>query len=137
MSDTDQPGEDLDDAKLSGEYPPDRPLAVDDQGVTGVEQLGGESFADRDDRTEPEVWERPAGASGDQGGVELVGEHDVGEPDDEKDLVGELADPADRVLGPLAEDDEVSGDETTRDVATERVTPPAEDEAVHIDEPPA
>ncbi|HET9610105.1 MAG TPA: hypothetical protein VFP06_10890 [Acidimicrobiales bacterium] len=137
MSDTDQPGEDLDDAKLSGEYPPDRPLAVDDQGVTGVEQLGGESFADRDGRTEPEVWERPAGAAGDQGGVELVGEHDVGEPDDEKDLVGELADPADRALGPLAEDDEVSGDETTRDVATERVTPPAEDEAVHIDEPPA
>lgn len=136
MSDTDQPGEDLDDAKLSGEYPPDRPLAVDDQGVTGVEQLGGESFADRDDRTEPEVWERPAGAAGDQGGVELVGEHDVGEPDDEKDLVGELADPADRRLGPLAEDDEVSGDETTRDVATERVTTPAEDEAVHIDEPP-
>lgn len=137
MSDTEQPGEDLDDAKLSGEYPPDRPMAVDDQGVTGVEQLGGESFADRDDRTEAEVWERPAGAAGDQGGVELVGEHDVGEPDDEKDLVGEQADRDRGRLGPLAENDEISGDETTRDVATEHVARPAEEEAVHIDEPPA
>ena len=29
---------------------------------------------------------------------------------------------------------EFSGDETTRDVATERVTPPAEDVAVHVDD---
>ncbi|HEX6417975.1 MAG TPA: hypothetical protein VFZ77_05750 [Acidimicrobiales bacterium] len=136
MSDNDQPGEDFDEAKLGGDYPPDRPLAADDQGVTGIEQLGGESVAERDDRTEPEVWEQGA-PGGDPGGVELVGEHDVGEPDEEKDLVGELADASGARLGPLAEDDELSGDETTRDVATEHTAAPAEDEAVHVTEPPA
>jgi hypothetical protein len=132
--DPDQSGEDFDDELLGDEFPPDEPLAVDDEGVTGVEQLGGESFAERDERTEPDVWEQPVGAEGADTGVELVGD-DAGVPDVEKDLVGERAGTEqDDDQGPLAPDDEFSGDETTRDVATERVAPPAEDAAVHLDD---
>lgn len=39
--------------------------------------------------------------------------------------------------GPLADDDSFTGDETTRDVATEGVPGPAEEEAVHVQDPPA
>jgi hypothetical protein len=132
--DPDQSGEDFDDELLAGEFPPDDPLAVDDEGVTGVEQLGGESFAERDERTEPEVWERPGDDERADAVVELVGD-DAGVPDDEKDLVGERAGTEhDDERGPLAPDDEFSGDETTRDVATERVAPAAEDAAVHVDD---
>ena len=126
--DRDQSGE-----LLADEYPPDDPLAVDDEGVTALEELGGESFAERDERTEPEVWEPGIDEQPDTG-VELVGD-DAGVPDDEKDLVGErVGTQQDDERGPLAPDDEFSGDETTRDVATERVTPPAEDAAVHVDD---
>ena len=132
--DPDQTGEALDDELLGDEYPPDEPLGADDEGVTELEELGGESFAERDERTEPEVWERSAGEEGSDSGVELVGD-DAGVADDEADLVGERVgtEPEDEE-GPLAPDDEFSGDETTRDVATERVTPPAEDAAVHVDD---
>jgi hypothetical protein len=136
MVDPDQPGEDFDDELLADEFPPDEPLAAEDEGVTWAEELGGESFAERDERTEPEVWEEPADQEDvSKPDVVLVGD-DVGLPDTEEDLVGgpEIED-EDR--GPLAPDDEFSGDETTRDVAAERVAPPAEDAAVHIeDEPP-
>jgi hypothetical protein len=132
--DPDQSGEDFDDELLGDEYPPDNPLAVDDEGVTALEELGGESFAERDERTEPEVWEPPGDDEQPDTVVELVGD-DAGVPDDEKDLVGErVGTEQDDARGPLAPDDEFSGDETTRDVATERVTPPAEDAAVHIDD---
>jgi hypothetical protein len=134
--DPDQSGEDFDDELLGDEFPPDEPLAVDDQGVTGVEELGGESFAERDERTEPDVWERPDEAGQADAGVELVGD-DAGVPDDEKDLVGErVGTEQDDDRGALAPDDEFSGDETTGDVATERVAPPAEDAAVHVDDEP-
>jgi len=132
--DPDQTGEDFDDDLLADEFPPDEPLAIEDEGVTGVEQLGGESFAERDERTEPEAWEQPIGADETDTGVELVGD-DAGVLDAEKDLVGERAGTEQEdEQGPLAPDDEFSGDETTRDVATERVTPPAEDAAVHVDD---
>ena len=134
MVDPDQRGEDFDDELLADEFPPDEPLAVEDEGVTGVEQLGGESVAERDERTEPEVWERQADDTGADAGTELNAD-DAGVPDTEKDLVGERADSdADDDQGPLAPDDDFSGDETTRDVATERVSPPAEDAAVHVDD---
>ena len=134
MVDPDQSGEDFDDELLADEFPPDEPLAVEDEGITGVEQLGGESVAERDERTEPEVWERQAGDTGADAGTELSADA-AGVPDTEKDLVGERADSdADDDQGPLAPDDDFSGDETTRDVATERVSPPAEDAAVHVDD---
>ncbi|HKA83380.1 MAG TPA: hypothetical protein VKD21_05940 [Acidimicrobiales bacterium] len=132
--DPDQTGEAFDDELLADEYPPDEPLGADDEGVTELEELGGESFAERDERTEPEVWERPAGAEGQDPGVELVGD-DAGVADDEADLVGERVGTEEGdEQGPLAPDDEFSGDETTRDVVTERVPPPAEDAAVHVDD---
>ena len=133
--DPDQSGEDFDDELLGDEFPPDEPLAVDDEGVTGVEQLGAGSRS-------PSVTSAPSrrfgsGRSDRRGrhtGVELVGD-DAGVPDVEKDLVGERAGTEqDDDQGPLAPDDEFSGDETTRDVATERVAPPAEDAAVHLDD---
>ena len=122
--------EGLDDEELSGEYPPDEPLGIDDEGVTGLEQLGGESVSERDDRTEPEVWERGAAAS--ETGPQLEGEPEPGTTDDEKDLVAPPFPEEDP--GPLEEDDEFTGDETTRDVATERTPEAAEDAAVRIDD---
>lgn len=68
-------------------------------------------------------------------GVELLGDEDVGAVDDEAELVGRLADP-ERDVGPLAPDDEFTGDETTRDIFTEQVPSPAEEAAVRIDEEP-
>ena len=117
MSDPDQPGEELDEAVGDEEFPPTRPPQLDDDGGT-----------------EPEVWEREG--TTDAEGVELAGDPDVGVPDDEAELVGTSVDDG-RDTGPLAPDDEFSGDETTRDVATEGAPTPAEDDAVHIeDEPP-
>jgi hypothetical protein len=137
MSDPDQPGEDFDDELLAGDYPPDEPLGVEEDGVTELEELGGESFAERDERTQPEEWEL-ADEAGPATGVDLIdddvelGEDDAGESRDEGLVgqpVGGLED-----LGPLAPDDEFSGDETTRDVVTERTPPPAEVAAVHIED---
>jgi hypothetical protein len=130
MADSDQQtAEGLDDEKLSDEYPPDKPLAVEDQGVTGVEQLGGESVADRDDRTEPEVWEQATPPPAATGPV-LEGEPEPGAVDDEKDLVAPPQPGEDP--GSLDPDDEFTGDETTRDVATERSPAAAEDAAVRV-----
>jgi hypothetical protein len=139
MVDPDQPAEDLDDDKIGGEFPPDRPMAVEDEGVTGVEQLGGESFAERDERSEPEIWEQPradGGVSrGPEPGVELAGDEEVGVGDDEATMVARAAgDPAAREAGSLAPDDEFTGDETRRNVATERAASPAEEAAVHVDD---
>lgn len=134
MSDPDQPGEDFDDELLAGEFPPDEPLAVEDEGVTELEELGGESFEERDARTRPEAWERDEAADEDDDdveGIELVGD-DAGLPDEEDELVGEAVD--DGGAGPLAPDDEFTGDETTRDVASERAPDAAEDAAVHIED---
>jgi hypothetical protein len=97
-------------------------------GVPGLEQLGGESSAERDDRTEPEVWEA---GSRETGAPVLVGDEDVDAIDDEKDLVALASDPD--ATGPLSEDDEFSGDETIRDYATEREGPrSAEEAAIHV-----
>ena len=125
--------ESLDDDELSGEYPPDRPLGVDDEGVTGLEQLGGESVSERDDRTEPEVWERET-APASETGPQIEGEPEPGTVDDEKDLVAPPF--PERDPGPLDESDDFTGDETTRDVATERSPEAAEDAAVRIDDEP-
>jgi hypothetical protein len=72
--------------------------------------------------------ERPADPE-----VELLGDEDVGAVSDEDRLVARAVGDDDRRVGPLAEDDEFTGDETTRDVATERVPPPMEEVAVHVE----
>jgi hypothetical protein len=132
MTDPDQPGEDFDEELLEGggDYPPDRPLGLDD------DDADLDSVAGREARTEPEVWEegRPSDEDDEEPEVELVGD-DAGVPDEEDELVGEGA-PTGSELGPLDPDDEFSGDETTRDVATELVPPPAEETAIHVDDEP-
>jgi hypothetical protein len=133
MTDPDQPGEDFDEELLEGggDYPPDRPLGLDDDDEV-------DSVAEREARTEPDVWEerRPSDEDEDdeEPEVELVGD-DAGLPDEEDELVGEGV-PTGSEIGPLASDDEFSGDETTRDVATEHVAPPAEEVAIHLDDEP-
>ena len=115
MSDVDQPGEELDES-VGAEFPPDRPIGL----------------SDAEDRVEPEVWERTVD---DGPPVELAGDLDIGAIDDEDELVGLQV--GDSRQGPLADDDEFSGDETSRDVVTETTAGPAEEAAVHIeDEPP-
>lgn len=69
-------------------------------------------------------------------GIELLGDEDVGAVDDEAELVGRRAVP-ERDVGPLAPDDEFTGDETTRDIFTEQVPAPAEQAAVHIEDEPS
>jgi hypothetical protein len=75
----DDVGEDLRD------YPPDRYQGVNTVGVTAVEEDSGESFAERTWRDEPEDH-RPAQHS-DVG--QLVDPDDVGEWDDDEELVAE------------------------------------------------
>ena len=113
MSDPDQRGEELDEA-VGENFPPDRAPRLDDDG--GIE---------------PEVWER---RYTDDDGVQLAGDQDVDVDalDSEAELVGEVVDEGDH--GPLAPDDEFTGDETTRDIATEGVPRAAEDAAVHIED---
>jgi hypothetical protein len=132
MSDPDQEiAETFDDELLSDEYPPEEPLGVDEEGTTTLEELGGESVAERDERTEPEVWEQETALPA-ESGPEIEGDADQGVVDDEEDLVAPPLFGED--LGALDPDDEFSGDETTRDVATERVPGPAENAAVRLDD---
>jgi hypothetical protein len=130
--DVDQEGEELDE-NLTPEYPPDRPLGLYDEEATGLSAPGGDDGTDLDD-TEPDVWERPEDEEAGEEPPVLEGESDVDAIDDEKDLV---ATPLEQEqVGPLSEDDQVTGDETRRDVATERVPRPAEEDAVRLDEDP-
>lgn len=123
----------LDDDKLPEEYPPDRPLGVEDPGVTADHGAVGDSVAERAAREEPDTMAPPAE---DDGAVGHLVEPDLGmSTDEEADLVGTAVDD---VAGPLADDDLVAGDDTRRDVATERVDDrSAEELAVHpTDAPP-
>lgn len=132
MTDDQQRGEELDEA-LTDDFPPDEPIAADDVGTTGVEQLGGESFEERDRRTRPERGPRSRDGDGDR--AEPAVEAGVRPTDDDEEVmvpVDEARPAGDS--GRLAEDDEVSGDETARDVATERISQPAEESAVRVDE---
>jgi hypothetical protein len=91
------------------EYGPDR----DQHGEELDEAVGDEYPPDRPPRLDdtggyvPEAWET-----------------------DEAELVGTAVDEGD--AGPLAPDDEFTGDETTRDYATEREPRSAEEAAVHV-----
>ena len=126
----------LDDDVLPEEFPPDRPLGVNER-LTPEEEQVGESLADRVAREEPDplaqvldeeaeapevgTLVRPGGdegldVEGDEVAVAVLGED----------------------LGALSEDDLVSGNADLRDVAQERMhTAPAEEAAMHLtDDPP-
>jgi hypothetical protein len=123
----DDRSEDVDTEKLSDEYPPDEPLASEDYGVTGAEQRYDEPLEEQLRRQRPEGSE-----ADDEQSQRVVQPIDQGVPDEEEDLVAEVVeDPEVRDRPP---GDEITGDETTRDVGTERVSPPAEETALHIEE---
>ncbi len=128
--------ESVDDDKLPHDYPPDRPLAVDEDAVTVGGQETDEPLAQRVRREEPDVTPVAGGEDEEQPG-RLV-EPEQGQPPDlTKENVAHAADPG---LGErhLEAGDIATGDSTTRDVATERVEDmPAEEVAVHhTDDPP-
>jgi hypothetical protein len=129
MTDPDQEtAEALDEDQLADEFPPEVPLAADDMGVTGLEQLGGESVADRDARTEPEVWTRTPRP--DERAPTLQGDAEPGAVDDEKDLVAPPV-PQDDRLDP---DGSPSSPESDRGFAAERAPDAAEEAAVRLDD---
>jgi hypothetical protein len=112
--DSDQPGEQFDDEVLAGEeYPPDRPLGLGDE-PAAFEGQEPEDFGDQ--------YEDDGDAV-----VETGFEPDDG---DQEQLISVVEDDE---IGARDPDDEFSGDETTRDVVTERVPTDAEDQAMHVE----
>jgi hypothetical protein len=111
--DSDQPGVQFDDQLLPDEFPPDRPLGLGDQ-PGAYEDQEPEDFGDTLD---------------DDGELEI--ETGVGPDGEDEELNVPVVEEND--IGALDPDDEFTGDETTRDVATERVPPAAEDAAMHVE----
>lgn len=120
MADEQNQAEALDEDKLGGEFPPDKPLGKDAYGAAGAEPHADENVVARAAREEPEdvPLESPPTAGDVEAGL----------------------DPYDQVV--LSEEDQFTGDETVRDVVQEREAPiPAEEAALHVEvpegEPPA
>lgn len=132
MTDDPNLSELLDDDKLPEEYPPDRPLGVEDADVIPDHMALGDTVAERNARQEPDTLGPPPEDAGEVG--QLV-EPDQGMgPDEEGDAVA--AEVEDRGAD-LSVDDLVGGDSTTRDVATERYEhETAEEQAMHVTDPP-
>jgi hypothetical protein len=132
MPDDDNLSELLDDDKLPAEYPPDQPLGVEEDELTVRGQQTDEPLEERIQREVPDVGagteDDPVGplvAPGGDEGLDLTKESvatETGAGPDRDDLdAGDIA----------------SGDNTTRDVATERVeSRTAEEEAMHLTEDP-
>lgn len=66
---------------------PDAPMAVQSRGTTAKEQREGETFAERDRHTTPEVWERPLEESAAVHQLVQPGDDDVAEIDLEAQLL--------------------------------------------------
>jgi hypothetical protein len=141
VGDSQSEAEFLDDDKLPSEYPPDRPLGVDEYGVTAYEETVPEPLEERLRREEPDFDElaRRRGLDGEDADEEVgtLVDTDDGGFDDEGDSVA-------RSIGRVSQrnlsvDDIAYGDETLRDVATERLSDedrPAEEAAIHLIDPP-
>ena len=127
MADAQDRAEVLDDDVLGDEFPPDEPLAVDDYGVTGGESRHPEPLDERVRRDEPDVPARDRDAAP---LVQPVVDEDEAVYDGEKDLV------ADAVIDA---DAEAPGSRTVNEtaLAADRVPPPAEEVAMHLDDDPA
>lgn len=108
----DEKSEVLDDDRLGDDYPPDQPQASEDYGLTGAEQRHKEPLDERIGRDEPDHLPPPADHE-----IKPV---DQGIPDKEEDV------------GELAANDDFTGDETTRDVAIERIAPSRRKRSVSI-----
>lgn len=114
------PSELVDDDVLPPEYPPDRPLGVDEYGTTWQEERDDEPLEERVRREEPDVVGLDPDAD-----LEAIDVGDTGEDD----LHGDLVLPAEDRLD---DGDPVGGDPSRRDVAQERVAAPAEEAAIHV-----
>jgi hypothetical protein len=139
MSDTDQPdpdqrGEELDES-VGNNFPPDRPPRLDDDGGHVPEAWEDDDSADigSDEDDDDEAFYGDDESDDLGADVALAGDADVDDTiDDEAELVGD--DLRDDDVGPLAPDDEFTGDETTRDYPTERTAAAAEEAAVHVED---
>ena len=124
--DQDDVSEQLDDDKLSGEFPPDDPVAADDYGITSQEQRVPEPIEERVEREQPE-----GDTVGEVDGVGHLVAPDEGDlRDTERDAV---ADDIDAV----SDHDRTVGDVGTGDITTAETAPEmqpdmtAEEAAVH------
>jgi hypothetical protein len=129
MDDPQDQAEALDDDRLNDEFPPERPLGVEEYGVTEAEERFGEPLEERVLREEPDFGEV---AAVDLGGepIVLIDPNPVGELDHDGSAVAEGVESE---VGAFDEGDPVAGDPTLRDVATERDAPvPAEEAAIHV-----
>jgi hypothetical protein len=119
--------EQLDDDELSGDFPPEQPLGVDDYGTTAAEERWEEPLAERMAREEPDTLAPPDES------LELVQPDEGAHTDVEPDEVAAVAHAEPDERGALSEEDIASGDTTLRDVAQEREgAVPAEEAAVHV-----
>ncbi len=131
MADEQTRAEGLDDDKLEGEeYPPDEPIGADEYGTGAQEGRWDEPIEERLAREEPEL----DGVGGtDEPGMVLADPDEDNRPDEEPDAVGSASEAG---LEPPP-GDIISGDPTTRDVATELAPERGgEEEAIHEAEPP-
>lgn len=85
MSDQ-QRAEDLDEDKIGGEYPPERPLGVEEYGTTAAEEAWDEPLEERLAREEPE--DGPGGPPDEDGDPydDAVQEHEAPVPAEEAAL---------------------------------------------------
>ena len=133
MTDDPNLSELLDDDKLPEEYPPERPLGVEDPGVTADHGAIGDSVAERAAREEPDVVAGPPSEAGTVGHLVEPG-GDQGR-DVDADLVATAV--GGNEHGARAAGDIASGSDTDREVATERIDDRSEEElAVHVTEAP-
>lgn len=111
--------EDLDEDKLGDvDYPPERPVGVDDP---TQDSKVTDSITEREERSQPEAapgTAMPAGAR-DPNAIVLVEPNEGTGPDVEKDAVGDDAEP---------------GAAGSNELANDAVPPPAEEDAVHLDD---
>ncbi len=110
MSDPQDRAEALDQDQVgAGHFPPDEPLGADEDEVTPRGERTNESFAERDERHEPDVIEA------DEPVIQPYQDADADVLDAEKDAVAE------------AEID-------ARDPEADSAPPPAEETALHVEE---
>lgn len=123
----------LDDDKLPAEYPPDRPLGVDEEALTARGEQTDEPLEERMRREEPDV--AVTGPADDSVGPLVAPGGEEGLDVTKEEVASEIGNGSDQDF--IDAGDIASGDTTTRDVATERVDPrSAEEEAVHLTEDP-
>lgn len=127
----------LDQDKLPGDFPPDRPMGSLDYGVTPQEERIDEPLAERVRRERPDFDELAEGGFvGEEGRVGRLVAPDEGVHDDVE--AAAVADEIDEIAAhDLPVGDVGTGDTTTYDVATELTQDlSAEEAAMHVREVP-